>query len=197
MLDLIVKDGFIPDVELLRADVLSRGFAPVTNPLDGVIYSGIQIRDNSEFEPALSELLGFPVRVNTSIARINYEGEPLDNGVHADHDLSSHAAVIYLTPEKCPTTATAFWTDKLTGLVEMPRREELVGLGLSEAELVARLQGQLNDLSKWEANAVVFARRGTAVVYRSQRFHSRFPFLAFGKTPETARLVIAVFFSKA
>jgi hypothetical protein len=197
MVDLIVKDNFFADPSALRADVLSRGFQTVTNPSDGVAYTGIQVRDPKEWEPALSELLGFPVKVNTSIARINFEGELPNQSIHADHGMGEFAAVGYLTPPQCPATATAFWTDRETGWEEMPTVTEVEARGTTEERVVARLRAQADDASKWAANAVVFARFGRLVVYPTKRFHSRYPFEAFGKTPETARLILAIFFDRA
>jgi hypothetical protein len=197
MLDLIVKDRFVSDADALRNDVLSKGFETVVNPGDGLEYTGVQVRNPLEFQDALAKLVGFPVRVRVNAARLHYKGEGGRNAIHADHSMGEFAAVIYLNPDGAPVTGTAFWSDKLTGWEEMPTTVYLAENGLEESAVVARIAGQAGDPSKWVNSGFIASRPGRIIVYPTKRFHSRYPFLAFGDSPATARLVITLFFDLA
>lgn len=196
MFDLLVKDNFFSDADALRADVLARGFSKVRNPADGLDYTGIQVRDPKEFQNDISELMGFEVHVGVNVARINFAGEIPENSIHADNAHAEFASVGYLCPSGM-NTGTAFWSDKLTGWEEMPTKSYLAENDLDEATVVARLRSQTNDASKWVNSGFIAARPGRFIVYPTKRFHSRYPFSAFGTTPETARIVLVSFFSRA
>lgn len=197
MFDLLVKDDFFADVTALRADVISKGFSTIHNPADGVDYKGIQLRDKAEFADSISDLVGFPVKVNTAAMRINFKGEDPGSAIHADHSMGEFAGVGYLTPKNAPVTGTAFWTDKIYGLEEMPQRGELARLGVTESQLVTHLRAKANDASWWTNSGFIAARPGRFITYPTKRFHSRYPFAAFGETPETARIVLAIFYDRA
>lgn len=189
MFDLIVKDAFVTDISALRADVLAKGFQTVTNPADGLEYSGVQVRDPQELQAGLAELVGFPVKVATHVARIHLKGDAGRDPIHWDSCMSEYGSVLYLPPPGAPFTGTAFFTDKLTGWSEVPD-------GVSDLD-VQRLGSQSRDINKWSSNGFVGAIPGRLVAYPCKKFHSRFPFEGFGETPETARLVIVSFFNRA
>lgn len=197
MFDLIVNDDFFPEVEALRSDVLAKGFQNVVNPDDGLVYTGIQLREPDEFQGRLRRLVGFPVTVRHSIARLNLKGELPHSDVHADNNMGEFAAVLYLTKNKGPATGTAFWRHKGLGICETPDQLWLAEQGISEADYLAKIAVEQNDIKFWEANAVVFAQPGRIVTYPTKRFHSRYPFEGFGTSPDTGRLVIALFYDRS
>jgi hypothetical protein len=188
---LIVKDNFFPDVEALRSDVISKGFRTIHNPADGLDYPGIQLRESAEFQESIAALVGFPIKVNTAVMRITYKGELADNSVHSDNNMGEFAGVGYLTPKNAPVTGTAFWTDKETGWEELPETAR------ADVGIVARLRSQANDQSKWINSGFIAARPGRFITYPTKRFHSRYPFASFGETPETGRIILAIFYDRA
>lgn len=196
MFDLLVKDDFFGDVDALRADVLDKGFSTLHNPADGLDYPGIQLRATDEFQDRISELVGFPVKVNTAAMRITYKDELADNAVHADNAMGEFAGVGYLTPKRAPVTGTAFWTDTITGWEEMPTKSVVEALGLPESAVIERLRRQANFASHWTNSGFIAARPGRFITYPTKRFHSRYPFASFGTTPETARLILAIFYDR-
>lgn len=194
--DLLVKDDFFPDALALREDVLSKPFGTVKDAA-GIEYSGIQVRDPEEFQESIAGLVGFPVKVNISVARLNFKGEFPANSIHPDQYCGEFAGVGYLTLPGMPFTSTAFWSDKTYGLSNQATPEWLSERGLDEAEYVAKLQREANDAKYWNPDGFVAAKLGRFVTYPTRKLHSRYPFEAFGDSPETGRLIIACFFDRA
>ena len=52
-----------------------------------------------------------------------------------------------------------------------------------------------NDESKWKQDTFVAMKFNRALIYRSELFHSRYPFEAFGDSPENGRLIVVAFFT--
>jgi hypothetical protein len=120
--------------------------------------------------------------------RLNYADELPNNEIHADLGWGTYAAVLYLNAPSSVgvVSGTAFWTHKATGA------DRIRG---GEVKLYNDVKDDWNDESKWDQTKFVSAKYNSCIVYRSELFHSRWPFEAFGSTPEDGRLIVVVFFS--
>ena len=64
-----------------------------------------------------------------------------------------------------------------------------------DADLLARLKGDWDKPDRWDMTALAEMKLGRGVLYESALFHSRWPFAAFGDSPDTGRLIAVAFFT--
>lgn len=194
-LPFIAVDDFLADpksaVELLRrAD-----YADKVGP-DGVTYKRVASIPNL-FDAEIQKAVGFPVKQSYSIARLNFAGENPNNAVHADSGYDEFAMVLYLTdPEFC-SGGTAFWRHKILGFDAMPTEQQVRSTGRNPKQVMKRLSADWNNGEAWSQTAMADMKFNRAIFFRCKSFHSRFPFEAFGNSPENGRLVFVSFFNRA
>lgn len=192
--NIVVHDDFLNAPEFERLKLLKGSFYDVEGP-DGEIYRRVQVLKRDDLNVRLSAAVGRPVNQQYSIARLNYVGENPNNAIHADSAYSDFAAVLYLnTPEQC-RGGTAFWRHKKTGWEWMPTEKEVRAKGKSPTRVLAQITEDWNNESAWEQVALAEMKFNRVAIYPTKRFHSRYPFEAFGSTPEDGRLIWASFFS--
>ena len=179
--DIYILDDFHPYAEELREDALASQYEDWYGP-DGQLYKRICIKEI----PLLSEMLTYlfgPIKMLGMAYRLNFGGEPPNAAIHSDMGWGTHALVLYLSDGP---SGTALWTHKETGADKiLPNQHELF-------EAVCH---DWNDESKWNQDTFVCMKFNRALVYRSELFHSRYPFEAFGDSPETGRLIAVAFFT--
>lgn len=189
-----IFDDFLPFAGEFREEALIWPFSNVTGP-DGEVYKRVQVRENNEFGPRISAALGHKVAQSYSLLRLNYAGELPNNAIHADSGYDSFAGVLYLNPTEQCQGGTAFWRHKATGFEKLPTAEEVRRLGKSPKRVLETLQADWNRPEAWELVEVVDMKWNRLVIYPSKRFHSRYPFEAFGNCPDNGRLIWVTFFS--
>ncbi len=182
--DLLVANDFLPDPDLVRERGVRSQFGDYAAP-DGQVYKRVAIGEIPEVTRALGALMGRPIKLLGMAYRLNYEGEIPNHEIHADLGWGTYAAVVYLSsPPEGTESGTAFWQHR-TGY-------ERVKPG--DVAAVLAVQADWNDETQWEQTAFVRSEYNSAIVYRSEMFHSRWPFSAYGSTPEDGRLAVVVFF---
>lgn len=190
---LLIKDGFLPNAEEFRAQVLARPFEDKIGP-DGAPYKNIQVRETNEFQTLLEAVLGRPVMQHLTMVRANYAGELPHNPVHSDQICAEYACVLYLnTPEQC-RGGTAFWRHKKLGWDSLPHEASLRAKGKSPKRLYAELDDGYKDPTAWEQTLLAEMKFNRLIAYPSRRFHSRWPHTAFGTSPDDVRLIWVSFF---
>ena len=190
---LIIRDNFLSDPEKVRAEALAVGFEDRTGP-DGALYKHVQVRPLDEFNTALEKVLGVPVTQTLTMVRANFAGEFPHNPVHSDQICSNFACVLYLNlPAQCQG-GTAFWKHKGTGWDSLPSEKKLRSLGKSPKREYAKVEKDWSSQDAWEQTEVVEMRFNRLIAYPSRRFHSRWPWTAFGTTPDDVRLIWVSFF---
>lgn len=195
----IIVDGFLPNPEEYRKQALAQKFYTVRGP-DGENYKNISVQPSDEFEPLLSKILDVPVKVGYSLLRLNFSGESPNNAVHSDNSYDEFASVLYLnTPEQCEinNSGTSFWRHKSTGFASFPDQSEAEAAGYDYQHLFEILALSWNDADAWELIEHIPMKFNRLLIYSTKRFHSRWPFTAFGDRPETGRLIHVAFFSPA
>lgn len=179
----VVIDDFLPDFDRVREHAKLSHYYDWAGP-DGEVYKRITMLHVPGMYDKLCESLGL-VRIVMMGYRLNYEGEPPNNPIHSDLGYATHACVVYLNEGD---SGTAFWRHK---------ESQADSINYGETELFEQIQGDFANPDAWEQRMVVPTRRNRAVIYRSNLFHSRFPFEAFGSTPDDGRLIALAFFSFA
>lgn len=176
-----VIDDFLPDALSVRAAALCAPYIDWPGH-DGQVYRrvclteipGVRAGIEAEFGPV--EMLGMGYR-------LNYGGELPNAAIHSDMGWGTHAMVLYLSEGE---GGTAFWRHKATGAGR---------IGAGQTDLLAAIEGDWDDASKWDQTAICLMKFNRALFYESAYFHSRFPFAAFGTDADTGRLIAVAFFT--
>ena len=149
---------------------------------DGEVYKRVALVEVPGLLEAIERAVG-PVELMGMGYRLNYGGEVPNTAIHSDLGWGTHAAVVYLSEGP---GGTAFWRHKATGA-------ERIDTG--EADLLAEVQGDWDKPDRWGMTELAEMKIGRGVIYESALFHSRWPFAAFGDSPETGRLIAVAFFT--
>lgn len=192
---LTIIDDLIAPQRLLeiRKEVISVGFATEKGP-DNLDYTGISKAQYPELCNAIAHALGHNIAVTMSFFRFNTKGDIPHSWVHSDEGCASHAAILYLnTPDQCQG-GTAFWRHRGMGLDEMPSDAELTSGQWKPDWFKPMMNAEWKKKKAWEMVGLAGMKFGRLITYRSTLFHSRWPFEAFGDSPETGRLAWVCFF---
>lgn len=181
MRGLKVIDDFLPDIERVRTHALVSEFYDWEGP-DEQVYKRICITPIPTMLQRLEEVVG-PFEMLGMGYRLNYDEEVPNQSIHSDLGWGTHALVLYLGDGP---SGTAFWRHKATGTIAI--RQGQVGL-------LNKIQNDWEDESKWEQREMVEMKKNRCLIYESALYHSRFPFKAFGNSPETGRLIAVAFFT--
>ena len=177
----IIIDDFTPIAEQLRSDALKSKFSDWQAP-DGEIYRRVCITKLPGIQYRIEQAMG-PVKMMGMGYRLNFNGERPNAAIHSDLGWGTHAMVLYLCDGP---GGTAFWRHRATGL------DTLLPGQLDEWRLV---RGDWNDANAWDQTDLVDLKFNRALIYEGSRFHSRWPFEAFGSDAETGRLIVVAFFT--
>lgn len=176
---MIVIDDFLP--ASVRDDALRAAYIDWPAP-DGEVYRRVAIAEVPGLREAIERAVG-PVDMLGMGYRLNYAGELPNTAIHSDLGWGTHAAVVYLADGP---GGTAFWRHKATGATR---------IDAGDTELFERLRDDWHDPVQWERVELVEMKLGRGLIYESALFHSRWPFAAFGDSPETGRLIAVAFFT--
>jgi hypothetical protein len=195
-LPFIVVDDFVADPVAAAATLRAADFADRKGP-DGEVYKRVAPLPQELFKAEIEKALGFAIRPNYSIARLNYAGENPNNAVHADSGYDEFACIVYLTEDKFCSGGTAFWKHKILGFDSMPDETQVRAVGKNPGQVMKRLSADWNNISAWTQTALAEMKFNRAIFFKCKSFHSRFPFEAFGDSPENGRLIFVSFFNRA
>ncbi|WP_101927031.1 MULTISPECIES: DUF6445 family protein [Luteimonas] len=172
-------DSFLP--ASVRQAGLRAQFVDWPGP-DGEVYKRVALVEVPGLYAAIEAACG-PFDMHGMGYRLNFGGELPNHSIHSDMGWGTHACVVYLSEGM---GGTAFWRHKATGA-------ERIDPG--DVDLYDQIKDDWNDESKWEMTELVEMKQGRGLVYESARFHSRYPFAAFGTGPTDGRLIAIAFFS--
>lgn len=192
--NLTIIDNFFQDAGHLRNYALEMDFSKPPE-FDGVLYPGFApIKDKAVIgyiEDSISEAMGCLVTIDGACVTAGTEALSTQQWIHSDNTCAPFAGVIYLFDK--PGFGTAFWKHKETQAEGMM---EFVSKANSTPEdIAATLQAHGVDESKWDRTDYAESKYNRLIAYPSDRFHSRYPEIAFGNAPSNCRLTIAIFFS--
>lgn len=192
--DVIRLDNFLPNPEEYRAMSLALPFYDIRYS-DGELYKHVNVRPPQEISGLLAKRLDRDVVLDYCITRVNYAGELPNNSVHTDDAWSNLAYVLFLNlPEHCKG-GTAFWRHKKYGWTSFPTKQEILRTGKSEQRIYAMLREDMNKLDAWEQVHLEEMAFNRLICFPCKRWHSRWPWTAFGSDVSDARLINVGFFS--
>lgn len=178
---LYVIDDFHPAAEALREHALLQKYEDWLG-MDGQVYKRICRMDIPGVQYLLEYLLG-PVDMLGMAYRLNFNEEEPNAAIHSDLGWGTHALVLYLSEGP---GGTAFWSHRETGADR---------IYAGDTELFEAVNEDWNNENKWKQERLVKMKFNRALIYESALFHSRYPFRAFGNSPETGRLIVVAFFT--
>lgn len=187
-------DDFLPDPVGYREQALKQPFYDIRGP-DLETYKNINVRPSDEFAGLLSARLGKDVKCGYSLLRVNFDGQMPNNAVHTDSGYDQFAVILYLNrPEDCKG-GTAFWRHKKYGWTHWPTDEQVRRTCRKANKIGDQLRGDANNPDAWELVHVAEMKFNRMIAFPTNTWHSRWPWPAFGKTMEDARLIWVSFFS--
>lgn len=178
---MLIIDSALPAAESVRDEALRAHFIDWEGH-DGEVYRRVCLCEVPGLRDLIEATFG-PVEFFGMGYRLNFGGELPNAAIHSDLGWGTHAAVVYLCEGE---GGTAFWRHKATGATRIQQGDHA---------LLAQVSPDWDDASKWEQVALAPLKFNRAVFYEGERFHSRWPFAAFGDSPETGRLIAVAFFT--
>lgn len=188
---LIVKDNFIRESGFysFNRDIKEADFAGVE--YFGDFYPGVSPVSNESMCYVHESLrdLGFDEIDNcASFIRLELEGSQPTSWIHADTLCASKYSVVgYMNDIKDVFGGTAFWNHKIVGPTNGPYKDNPV------SQQFLRRDAHTQDA--WRLTDLVGYKKNRAVIFPSDRFHSRYPRESFGTTKEDGRLLFVMFFN--
>lgn len=197
---LIIIDDFLANPDVARAAALRLTYDPAAKKGN---YPGI-LSDRplaiSGLADQVSLLAGTPLMpapgTNHGQCRITMKGDRGLSGVHIDP--AAYSGILFLSrPEDC-RGGTDFFRHKRTGLDRVPH--DMAGIrGAGYDDINRLIDGVVNHdtnrRSQWERLFTIPMRYNRLLLFSPWLFHDAAP--GFGTTPETARLVMLMFFANA
>ena len=197
---LIIIDDFLANPDVARAAALRLTYDPALKQGN---YPGI-LSDRPLSIPGLEErvsaLAGLPLvpapGTNHGQCRVTMKGDRGLTGVHIDP--AAYSGILYLSkPEDC-AGGTDFFRHKRTGLDRVPH--DMAGIRAAGYSDINRLIEEVvnqdsNRAGRWEKLFTIPMRYNRLLLFSPWLFHDAAR--GFGTTPETARLVMLMFFAEA
>lgn len=192
---LIVVDDFAPNPEEIRDKALKAGFGPIDHL--GATYEHIGHQYNPGLVPLIEEAVGFRIIPKMEFFRCDLESDALKSWVHADSICAQYASVYYLNPPDMCKGGTAFWIHRGWKWDRLPTKEDLIAYGMDLAVYEKEMMAAWNSREPWDMVGFVGMKFNRFITYPTYRFHSRYPFEAFGTQPEDGRLIWVCFYNRA
>lgn len=184
--DVIVIDDFltVEEAKALREIAVNAKYIDRHGP-DGELYKRVCIINSQDITNVIEGICG-PVNMLGQAFRLNYDEELPNAAIHRDIGWGTHALVLYLNDTEDDLGGTAFWKHVATGTEKIEPNDQ---------ELLKLVEPDWNNEDAWETTKYVPMKFNRATIYESKLFHSRYPFDAFGSTPEDGRLIVVAFFT--
>lgn len=189
MRDLIIIDNFYSNVDEVRAFALQQDFN-----VDGN-YPGHRTKPfvNQSIVDYISKAIGAEADIDinnqdTYCGAYQYTTAKDRTWIHAD-GWNEWAGVCYLTPDAPVTGGTGLFRHKPTGEYKMPR----LANGDRNEQLMAVINDDAQDYTKWELTDVVGNKYNRLVLYKGDYFHASLDY--FGKDKYDGRLFQTFFFN--
>ncbi len=190
-----IADGFAPNAEQIREEILSANFTDEVGP-DGYNYTGICLDNQPDLTKEIAALVGFDVEIKLSCFRVSYEKEMPHNHVHSDGICAKYAGILYLNPNHQRRGGTAFWRHKVGGWDSLPADDELIKDGRDPVEFNLDMVEEWQRKDQWAMCGFAEMKFNRFITYPTKMFHSRYPHEAFGTTLSDGRLIWTVFYDR-
>ena len=187
----VIVDDFLDDIAGVRAYAQGLDYQGVTNPEDGVFYSGVSIdvenRLRAEYTYKLSMLFGSEIMPNYMFFRLSTVNSIAPYQVHTDMVMGEYAAIIYLNDAESCSGGTELVRHKETGMSINPTNKDELMLWQSDQ----------NIAENWVRESFAEMAENRLVLIDSSRLHRSLPIGGYGNDITDGRIVLTCFFSVA
>lgn len=193
----LVVDNFLADAEEERGRALASDFQ--TEEHRGLDYPGIALAPAPELEERIRGLLSLQGGDFTSFYRRYLPSEKQGTFIHNDCHIGDVSGILFLSrPEHC-FGGLAFWRHRLYGWEQQPPNEDAIRhLGLRDTpELWESVHKDGLEEERWQMVDYWRMDFNRLVLFRSDRYHSRYPKATTGSGPEDCRLIRTFFLKGA
>jgi hypothetical protein len=180
-----VIDNLLGNPKRVRQSALDSGFGswrPKKGAIGSSVYDGMNFYgDHASIIEAIYKKIGMVGYPNSMCFRVTNETTERAY-VHSDVTAGDTTCILYLS-EHSEGYGTGFYRHKRTGSMVMPPLKEISDL--------ATLQAEINDSSAehWEEVEFVKGVFNRAVIFRSHRYHRRFPEHGLGTDENSGRMI--------
>ena len=185
----VVFDDFLADPDAVRNSALVSGFGswrPSNGILGAAAYDGMNFYgDHAPIIEAIYGHAGFVGFPNSMVFRIT--NETTERAVvHSDVGAGDTTCIVYLS-QHADKYGTGFYRNKRLDSLAMPPIDEL----LKEPDEFARIKQEISESRPecWEEVEFVHGKYNRAVVFKSHRWHRRFPEHGFGTDAPSGRMI--------
>lgn len=184
----MVIDDFLSYFDKVREWADGATYAPVTNPVDGVVYPGIcaDIPENvrAEILFKLQTVLNGAVKLNHLFARLSTKGAHAPHQAHNDATMGMFSMMLYLNRQVDCYGGTELVEHVCHGLMYGPETEVEVDVWRNET----------NIEEMWTPYGGAQMKPNRAFIFDARLMHRAAPVGGFGKDAKDGRLVLTAFF---
>lgn len=186
---LLVIDDFLADPEQVRQSALASGFGswrPTKGSIGSSVYDGMNFYgDHATIIETIYKKVGMVGYPNSTLFRVTNETTERAY-IHSDNAAGDTTCIVYLS-QHADKYGTGFYKHKESDSLAMPPLHVLAQV----PEAFEKLKAEINDSSEkyWEEVEFVQGKFNRAVVFKSHRYHRRFPDHGFGTDPESGRMI--------
>lgn len=182
-------DDFFPDFEAVREWADNAEYREFKNPVDGVVYPGINVAIppwlHEQVQQGLELKTGHKPDIKYMFTRLSVRGNKAPHQAHTDSTMGGFSLMVYLNRDADCRGGTSIVRHKESGMFSNPKDQ-------IEEYLWKR---DTNKPEKWEILDMCWMAPNRACVFPAQLMHRAEPVGGFGTGPQDGRLVLTAFFA--
>lgn len=188
-LPLLVIDDFLADPDTVRNSALASGFGswkPTKGKIGSSVYDGMNFYgDHASILETIYKKVGMVGYPNSMLFRVT-NADTERAYVHSDNAAGDTTCILYLS-KHADKYGTGFYKHKESDSLAMPPLAALAKC----PEAFDKLKAEINDSTDkyWEEVEFVQGQYNRMVVFKSARYHRRFPEHGFGSDEEGGRMI--------
>jgi hypothetical protein len=184
-----VFDDFLADPDTVRQSALASGFGswkPSKGAIGSSVYEGMNFYgDHATILETVYKKAGFVGFPNSMLFRVTNEATERAY-VHSDISAGDTTCILYLSQHD-DKYGTGFYKHRESGSIAMPPLDVCAQF----PEAFEKLKAEINESSEkiWEEIDFVQGKYNRAFVFKSHRWHRRFPHHGFGTDEQSGRMI--------
>ena len=184
-----VLDNFLADPLAVRESALASGFgswSPTKGAIGSSVYEGMNFYgDHASIIETVYKKVGMIGYPNSMLFRVT-NSDTERAYVHSDNAAGDTTCIVYLS-HHADKYGTGFYKHKESDSLAMPPLKALQAC----PEIFDELKAQINDSSDkyWEQVSFVEGKYNRALIFKSARYHRRFPEHGFGTDEQSGRMI--------
>jgi hypothetical protein len=184
-----VFDDFLANPDVVRQSAIASGFGswrPTKGAIGSSVYDGMNFYgDHATILETIHRKVGFLGFANSMLFRVTNETTERAY-VHSDVTAGDTTCILYLS-QHADKYGTGFYRHRESGELVMPPLDKLA----LDPTRFEQLKADINDSSDriWEEVQFVDGKYNRAILFKSHRWHRRFPEHGFGTDEHSGRMI--------